>query len=51
MTKRPRWKLHVEGLGKIREADVEIHPLMLFVGDNDSGKSYRVRLFDRRNVI
>ncbi len=44
MTKRPRWKLHVEGLGKIREADVEIHPLMLFVGDNDSGKSYLASL-------
>ncbi len=44
MTKRPRWKLHVEGLGKIREADVEIHPLMLFVGDNDSGKSYLATL-------
>jgi energy-coupling factor transporter ATP-binding protein EcfA2 len=36
---RPRWKLKVEGLGKIREAEVEVHPLMLFVGDNDSGKS------------
>ncbi len=44
MTTRPRWKLHVEGLGKIREADVEIHPLMLFVGDNDSGKSYLATL-------
>lgn len=44
MTKRPRWKLHVEGLGKIREADVEIHPLMLFVGDNDSGKSQMASL-------
>ncbi|MEP7126340.1 MAG: AAA family ATPase [Byssovorax sp.] len=44
MTKTPRWKLHVEGLGKIREADVEIHPLMLFVGDNDSGKSYLASL-------
>lgn len=44
MKNRPRWKLHVEGLGKIREADVEIHPLMLFVGDNDSGKSYLASL-------
>jgi hypothetical protein len=34
----------VEGLGKIREADVEIHPLMLFVGDNDSGKSQMASL-------
>ncbi|MFS8070872.1 MAG: hypothetical protein ACMG6S_31275, partial [Byssovorax sp.] len=44
MKNRPRWKLHVEGLGKIREADVEIHPLMLFVGDNNSGKSYLASL-------
>jgi len=44
MMKSPRWKLHVEGLGKIREADVEIHPLMLFVGDNDSGKSQMASL-------
>jgi hypothetical protein len=44
MKNRPRWRLHVEGLGKIREADVEIHPLMLFVGDNDSGKSYLATL-------
>lgn len=44
MMTRPRWKLHVEGLGKIREADIEIHPLMLFVGDNNSGKSYLASL-------
>ncbi len=44
MKNRPRWKLHVEGLGKIREADVEIHPLMLFVGDNNSGKSQMASL-------
>lgn len=44
MKSQPRWKLHVEGLGKIREADVEIHPLMLFVGDNNSGKSYLASL-------
>jgi hypothetical protein len=37
---RPRWKLLVEGLGKIERAQVEVHPLMLFVGDNNSGKSY-----------
>jgi hypothetical protein len=39
---RPRWKLLVEGLGKIERAEVEVHPLMLFVGDNNSGKSYLV---------
>jgi hypothetical protein len=37
---RPRWKLVVEGLGKIERAEVDVHPLMLFVGDNNSGKSY-----------
>jgi hypothetical protein len=37
---RPGWKLLVEGLGKIERAEVEVHPLMLFVGDNNSGKSY-----------
>lgn len=38
------WKLRVEGLGKIERAEVEVHPLMLFVGDNNSGKSYLVSL-------
>ena len=36
----PRWKLIVEGLGKIERAEVEVRPLMLFVGENNSGKSY-----------
>ena len=36
----PRWKLMVEGLGKIEHAEVEVRPLMLFVGENNSGKSY-----------
>lgn len=35
-----RWTLHVENLGKIKNADVTIAPLMCFVGDNNSGKSY-----------
>jgi hypothetical protein len=39
-----RWKLLVEGLGKIERAEVDIHRLMLFVGDNNSGKSYLVSL-------
>ncbi len=38
------WKLLVEGLGKIERAEVEVRPLMLFVGDNNSGKSYLVSL-------
>lgn len=34
------WTLHVENLAKIKRADVTIAPLMCFVGDNNSGKSY-----------
>lgn len=39
-----QWTLHIENLGKITEADVRISPLMLFVGDNNSGKSYVMSL-------
>ena len=39
-----QWTLHVEGLGKIEKADIRIAPLMLFVGDNNSGKSYLMSL-------
>jgi predicted ATPase len=39
-----RWTLHVENFGKIKQADIEISPLMLFVGDNNSGKSYLMSL-------
>ncbi len=39
-----RWTLHVESLGKIKETDIRIAPLMLFVGDNNSGKSYLMSL-------
>lgn len=38
------WKLHVEGLGKIGKADVEVGPFTMFVGDNNSGKSYLMTL-------
>jgi AAA domain, putative AbiEii toxin, Type IV TA system len=40
----PRWKLEVEGLGIIERAEVEVRPLMLFVGENNSGKSYLATL-------
>jgi AAA domain, putative AbiEii toxin, Type IV TA system/AAA ATPase domain len=40
----PRWKIEVEGLGKIEHADVEMRPLTLFVGENNSGKSYLASL-------
>lgn len=39
-----RWVLHVENFAKIKSAEVEISPLMCFVGDNNSGKSYLMSL-------
>lgn len=41
---RPSWRLLVEGLGRIERAEVQVRPLMLFVGDNNSGKSYLATL-------
>ncbi len=38
------WTLHVENFAKIKKADVTIAPLMCFVGDNNSGKSYLMSL-------
>ena len=34
------WTLHVERIGKIAKADIRIAPLIFFIGDNNSGKSY-----------
>lgn len=34
------WKLHLEGLGKIKKADIDVSGFNLFIGDNNSGKSY-----------
>ncbi len=39
-----RWRLAVEGLGRIEKADVEIRPLTLLIGENNSGKSYLATL-------
>jgi hypothetical protein len=39
-----QWTLVVEGLGRIERAEVRLHPLMLFVGENNSGKSYLASL-------
>ncbi len=39
-----RWTLHIEKLAKIESADVQLSPLMCFVGDNNSGKSYLMSL-------
>lgn len=38
------WTLHVKGLGKLSEVNVTVAPLTLFVGDNNSGKSYLMGL-------
>ena len=38
------WKLVVEDFGKIKSAEIEVAPLTLFVGDNNSGKSYLLSL-------
>lgn len=38
------WILHIENFAKIESADVRISPLMCFVGDNNSGKSYLMSL-------
>ena len=39
-----RWTLHVENFARIKSADIEIAPLMCFIGDNNSGKSYIMSL-------
>lgn len=41
---RSRWTLAVEGLGRIDRAEVEVGSLTLFVGDNNSGKTYLASL-------
>ena len=38
------WKLKVKEYGKIGSAEIEMTPLTLFVGDNNSGKSYLMSL-------
>lgn len=38
------WKLTVGGYGKIERCEIEVAPLTLFVGDNNSGKSYLMSL-------
>ena len=39
-----RWTLHIENFARIESADIEISPLMCFIGDNNSGKSYVMAL-------
>lgn len=38
------WKLLVKDYGKIKSAEIEMAPLTLFVGDNNSGKSFLLSL-------
>ena len=38
------WVLKVSEYGKIKSAEIEMAPLTLFVGDNNSGKSYLMSL-------
>ncbi|RAK20405.1 AAA ATPase-like protein [Anoxybacillus vitaminiphilus] len=38
------WALKVERFGKIKSGEIEIAPFILFVGDNNSGKSYIMSL-------
>ena len=38
------WKLEVLEYGKIERAEIKVAPLTLFVGDNNSGKSYLMSL-------
>lgn len=37
---KQRWTLNIERFSKIEKASIEISPMMVFVGDNNSGKSY-----------
>ena len=39
-----RWTLHIENFARIDSADIEISPLLCFIGDNNSGKSYIMNL-------
>lgn len=40
----PLWTLHVEDFGRIARADIALRRLTLFVGPNNSGKSYLASL-------
>lgn len=38
------WELYIEDFAKIKEATIKIAPFMVFVGENNSGKSYIMNL-------
>ena len=37
-------KIHVKGFGKIKSADIDLGSLTIFVGENNSGKTYLMQL-------
>lgn len=39
-----KWIVHVTNFGKIEKADIQVAPFILFLGDNNSGKSYMMTL-------
>lgn len=39
-----RWSLCVKNFAKIESAEIEVSPIMMFIGDNNSGKSYLMSL-------
>ena len=41
---QPPWKLVVDDLGRIGHAEIEARPLLLFVGGNNTGKTYLASL-------
>lgn len=44
MNMENQWTVHVKKFGKIEEAEIQAAPLTLFIGDNNSGKSYIMTL-------
>ena len=45
------WRLKVSGYGKLESAEIETAPLTLFVGDNNSGKSYTKHRLDLQFIL
>lgn len=39
-----KWTLHIEEFAKIKKAEIEIAPFLVFIGENNSGKSYVMTL-------
>ena len=39
-----QWTLNIEEFAKIKKAEIEIAPFLVFIGENNSGKSYIMTL-------